>query len=372
MKFSEILKRSYLKVFYNSFFHYQVEYNNFNPKSEGNYIILSNYPSYDLAVYISLMLKKQPYIAVNEVYLYNENLRNKLGNFDKLIKLKDSKVDVTGVKKILSCLDENNSVLLFPEEKLSMFGVNTKISISIAKLIKKANKDVLIAKADGASLSMPNWGKRVFRGYIELNFEVILKKADLKNMSVEEISDMVSEHIVYDDNKWNEENLLWHKRNRSIKGIENHLYLCPKCKEHQTLSVKKSDIYCDNCGYVTSFNEFSVLTGLNFSSINDWGKLQINSIDKVKEKIVYTQGTMYMIESLSKDILSLKHADIELNGGYLFVQNNMKEYSFEIENINGLKLLSKNFLYLRYKKKEFLFELDDCLLIYDLLMNLKS
>lgn len=372
MSFKSTLINSLINIYLNRKYKFEVNYKEFDPNTDTPYILLASNPSLLDGLFVSKCLKNKPVMILNELEKTNKINNYFLSKYEFFEFKKSTGFDVSIVKRIHKTLLEK-PVLIFPEKQTSFFGNGSQISESIAKLIKKEKKDVVICKINGAYLSNPRWGiKNSKRGFIELSFETIYKSSEIDNLEGSDILTTLKNKLYFNDFEWNREfKNFYYPKNRAL-GLERYLYVCPKCFKSQTLSTSKNNISCSECGHIASFDDFSLITGLDFDDLISWDNLQKNELSKLANKVVYSSGSMYSVDLKTMELTLLGYADLEIMKSQLFVLNKMKEYMFEIEKIKELQFLRRNELFFTYGKKTYLFSLDDPMIIYDSINYIKA
>jgi len=372
MSLKNKVMNSIVNIYLNRKFNLQASFNDFDPNRNTPYILLSNNPSLLDGLLISKFLKTKPVMVLNELQKTSKRNNYFLSKHEDHIFKNHSSYDVSLVKEIHTLLSEK-PVLIFPEKQTSFFGNESQISESIAKLIKKERKDVVICKINGAYLSNPRWGlKNSKKGLVELSFTTIYKENQIDNIEVNEIIDTLRNQLKYNDFEWNREHKYFYNPKNRALGLESYLYICPKCLKSQTLSTSNNDIYCSECGHIASFDDFSLITGLDFDDLVSWDKLQKNELPRLANEVVYSSGSMYSVDLKTMELSSLGYADLEIMKNQLFVLNKMKEFMFEIGKIKDLRFVRRNELFFNYGKKSYLFQLDDPMIIYDSISYIKS
>jgi hypothetical protein len=359
---------SLMKFYLNRKNKYKVDFGDFDPLRKDSYILLVSNSSLLNGFYVTKLLKNKPIIVLNELEKTNKYVNYFMSKYDNYVLKSSLGFDVPLIKRIHNVLIDK-PVLIIPEEESSFFGDSNLVPKSIAKLIKKEKRDVVVCQINGGYLSNPRWAlKNSKKGLIELNFKTIIKKSDMDILKLDEIYNKIKDSLQYNDYDWNREfKYFYNPRNRAL-GLEGYLYICPKCMKSQTLSTKKNDIYCSECGHIASFDDFSLLNGLEFDNLISWDELQKKELPRLSKEVIYSEGSMFLVNSKSMELTTLGHADLEIIRGQLFVLNKMKEYMFDIDKIKDLKFLRRNELFFRYGKKAYLFKLEDPMIVYDGIM----
>lgn len=362
-----------LKLFYCSKFKFKIKNNDFDPKRTDPYFLIGNHASLHDGIYTSAFLKKYPYPVINAFMFVNKNMRFVLQKLIYSIPKRKGQSDINTIREMMRVVDGGRGVMLFPEGNSSFFGEQSPIPYATVKLFKKFKLDVVVCKTNGAYLTIPRWGDKPTRnGLLELNFETLFKGNELENYSLDEIYNKLSEALKFNDFDWNrKERHLYNPKKRAL-GLENYIYVCPKCLKHQTIYTKNNDIFCKDCGHIAFFDAFSLLSGLSFDNLVEWDKLQKQQLGKIVKNVIYTEGSMFSVDMVKYESTPMGHADLEIIKNQLYVQNKMKEFVFDLEKINGLTLTKKNEVSFDYEKKTYLFKLKDPMLYYDVINYLKG
>jgi 1-acyl-sn-glycerol-3-phosphate acyltransferase len=373
MKIREKIFKPVLRIFYKSKYKFIVNYNDFDHKRTDPYFLIGNHASLHDGLYTSTFLKKYPYPVINAFMFVNKKMKFVLQKMIYSIPKRKGQSDIGTIREMMRIVKEGRGIMLFPEGNSSFFGNESEIPYSTVKLFKKFKLDVVVCLTNGAYLSAPRWGdKTTHNGLMELNFHTLFKGEELENYSLDEIYSKLVEALKFNDFDWNREYKYLYKPKRRALGLENYIYVCPKCLKHQTLHTKNNDIYCKDCGHIAYFDDFSLIAGLDFDNLIEWDKLQKQQLPKIVKEVVYTEGSMFLVDTNSYESTSLGHADLELIGRQIFVQNKMKEYVFDLDKLSGLALTKKNEVSFDYGKQTYLFKLKDPMLYYDAINYLKG
>jgi len=364
----EELSKLIMIVFYKVKFKFEVNFNDFDPKREDAYILVGNHPCLHDGVYTSTYLKNPPAPVINTFMFTSKIWKYMLTKLYPAIPKRKGQSDIVTVRKMMKVIKTGRGVMLFPEGNSSYFGKESKVPYSTVKFMKKMKKDIVFCKTNGAYLTMPRWGKKqTTNGLIEVNFYTLFKGTDLETLTLDEIETGINKAIKFNDFEWNRKRKYLYKPRKRALGLELFIYICPKCKSHQTISTKGNKIYCSKCGEIAQFNKYSLLDGLPFDNLVEWGELQRNEWERLSKKNLYTSGTMYDVNMENYTSTKIGVVDIELFGEGLFVQHLLKEYSFNLAKIKGLTLTKKDEVSFDYEEKTYFIKMRDPMLFYDMI-----
>lgn len=373
------MKRTLVKLIYRFLFfikyRVKVKKDDYKYNRKEPYFIIGNHLFEHDGLLQSIYLRKQPFVLVNELeltskvkaYLYKEVLNGIVINKDQY--------NIIALKQIKQRIKENHSIMIFPEFESSLFGDFVPYSLSWAKLIKQQSIDLVVVNTKGAYLTHPRWGKgSVFKGKIELSYRLLMSKEKVKLSSVEEIHQQLLLSLEHDDFFWNQEEKYLYKPKTRAVGLENYIYYCPVCSNHQTIATKRNSINCSQCGEIARFNSYSLLSGLEFIDLSSWNQLQKNALPNILSQAVFTEGVMYSYDRRDHELTNLDRVDIEINplSKLVFIQNRDEELAFDISKISSLQLIRKNEVVIKYKHIIYFLHVKDPMLLIDAILFLKK
>lgn len=247
-------------------------------------IVLCNHGSFIDFLYAGALLQKsRPHFIVARLYFYHRLLGSMLkglGCFPKSM----FAVDIESAKNCLKVLNQGEILAMMPEARLSTVGRFEDIQENTYSFLKKSQVPIYTVKLHGDYFADPKWGKGVRRGaLVEAELDLLYTAQQVKELSVEEIKKGVEERLYYDEFRWLETrpNVKYRSR-RLAEGLENILTICPVCGKKHTITTKKMDIFCENCGKLTSLNQrYGFVPGFrfqNFAQWYDWQKEQVKSL----------------------------------------------------------------------------------------------
>lgn len=276
--------------------------------------------------------------------------------------------DLVTVRNMMKVLNGGRGVLLFPEGNSSYYGEQSNFPYVTVKLLKKLKRDVVIVKNNGGYLAAPRWGDKVTKkGLIQMNFFTLFKGEELEKLTVDEIYRGVKNALKFNDFDWNRERKHEYNPKHRALGLEGFIYLCPKCNSHQTISTKGNAIYCDKCGEIGHFNKYSLLEGLPFDNLVEWGKLQKKELPNIAKNKLMTTAMMFDVDTIKYVSKKVGKVEITLSDEGLIVQHKLEEYRFTLEKIKGLTLTKKDEVSFDYEDKTYLFKMRDPMLFYDVI-----
>jgi len=373
MSLKENIIKPILTLFYRTKFKFEVNYGDFDPKRTDPYFLIGNHSSLHDGLYTATFLKKYPYPVINAFMFVNKSMKFVLQKLIYSIPKRKGQSDISTIREMMKVVKKGRGIMLFPEGNSSYYGEQSTIPYSTVKLFKKFKLDVVICKTNGAFLTAPRWGdKNTHNGLIELNFKVLFKGEELENLSLDYIYEKLSEEIKFNDFDWNRKRKYLYKPKNRALGVENFIYVCPKCLSHQTIFTEKNNIHCKNCGKIANFNEYSLISGLPFDNLVEWNKLQKTKIPEIAKTEIKSEGMMYLVDTVKYKSKKLGKAYTKIFDNNLHANLKKSEFIFNLDLIAGLTLTKKREVSFDYEDKTFLFKLKDPMLYFDIINYIKE
>ena len=241
-------------------------------------IVLCNHGSFiDFIFAEALLIKSRPHFVVARLYFYHKQLGwllRRLGCFPKSM----FALDTESTKNCLRVLKNGQILAMMPEARLATVGRFEDIQPSTYSFLKKAGVPVYTVKLHGDYFADPKWGKGPRRGaVVEAELDQLFTARQLEKLSQDEIREKVEQRLDYDEFQWLSARPEIRYRNKNLaEGLENILTLCPSCGEKHTIYTKGRQLFCKNCGLLTSLDDRYSFTGNfrfdNFAQWYDWQK----------------------------------------------------------------------------------------------------
>ena len=245
------------------------------PALEGPYLVLPNHASAYDQFFLGLSFpKRQMYYVVSE-HAFRKKLVSFLMTtvFGPISRTKGS-ADASAVRSILRTLRRGCSVCLFPEGNRSWDGRSQRLNPATGKLLKLARVPVMTYRITGGALTDPRWAHTVRKGPIRGRVVRVYQPEELRKLSPEEITALVEKDLWVDES----ENTLPYPGKRLAEGLEEALFLCPRCGGIGTLKGRGRDFACA-CGLHAVYTDTGRLEGdAPFTSIPAWDDWQAERV----------------------------------------------------------------------------------------------
>ena len=183
-------------------------------------------------------------------------------------------VDLSATIEMLRVINNNESLILFPEGNRGYAEFQYYVSDALPKLLKKMKKTVVLFNLHGGNGTRPRFKHKIRYGKFYGVIKKELKYEDYKDMPDNELLAYIKENLkVYDS----ESGELYKSKIRA-EYLERMFFLCPACNSTQSLYSKKELIKCTKCGFEAEFTEDLHLkvrnSGVKFTKLLDWYNYQ--------------------------------------------------------------------------------------------------
>lgn len=243
-------------------------------KIQGPYLLLTNHPSFFDVFYLTDKLYPQRFALVLNRDFFRKKINNHLLRQMGVIPKKLFSPDFETIRLIIKSVKQGFPVIMCPEGRLSVDGVNYKSTLETGKLIKKLEIPVVLVTINGAYLSKPKWRKKFMRAPIKIETKRILNKEQINLLSYEEIDNIIDESLSYNDFAYAKKENIIYKNNQKAKGLDKVFYRCPKCHHEHVMQTNGNIIYCKECNFTLEIDDnYSFKENeMKFSNIHDYYK----------------------------------------------------------------------------------------------------
>lgn len=229
-------------------------------KKEGAIILFNHLTNHDHFICAANAGFARLTYVVSNYYMRNP-LTNILLRLVRAIDKVQFRTDLVCIRKMKRAVEHKGLVAIAPAGQVSIHGELTYVDPSIVKLLKLCKVDVYAFQVYGGYICLPKWrtDRKSRRTRIRVKTIKVISKEELSMLSDEEILNKVieainvSEHAVQ---KVEPQKLNFKNR---IEGIENILYVCPKCKEKYAHVTKGAIMKCKHCGNEIFMDEYAFI-----------------------------------------------------------------------------------------------------------------
>jgi len=189
-----------------------------------------------------------PHYIVHDEAFKNERYRFVFGRFLGQVARARRNGDAEPVMALKRLAQSGQSVNLFPEGDIHMFGGTLPIDESVAKMVKFIDLPIVLTRVRGAHLRAPRWARYAHHHHIDYEIADVIGRDALRQLSTGELYQRIAGAIqvsAYDDQT---------RRLRPVWGghraewLELGLYLCPCCHRYESFASKGNYMTCVHCG----------------------------------------------------------------------------------------------------------------------------
>ncbi len=245
------------------------------PELEGGYIVLPNHACGGDQFFVAFSFpKKHMYFMVSEHAFRNRLLGNFMRVMTGPISRVKGGVDASAVLSLLRWLRNGVPICIFPEGNRTWNGQTAAIHPTTAKLLRTAGVPVLTYRIEGGYLTDPRWSRSLRRGRIHGSVVHVYRPEELKKMSLDEIEAAVNRDLLVDIDRSQNEEPIPYKGKRLAEGLEEALFICPKCGKVGTMHSHGNTLSCE-CGMSVTYNELGFFDPPQpFRSVAQWDHWQ--------------------------------------------------------------------------------------------------
>jgi 1-acyl-sn-glycerol-3-phosphate acyltransferase len=244
------------------------------------YIVLANHISnIDFTVVASAM---SPVILnfVAATCYFRLRFLNGILRFMGCIPKEQFQPDAKAIRNIFSVVQRGDVVALYPAGQSTFDGEATWIDTTIARLLKKLKVPVVIVHVNGAFIACPKWNMGLRKSRIEASVDVLFNPQDLETLSHEDIYQKVKNALYFDDYEWQRKAMVKASKPHSAKGLEQVLYMCPRCQTEFAMHTQGNRLWCASCGNAAFMNEYGLLQPADsdcviFETPTQWSRWQM-------------------------------------------------------------------------------------------------
>ncbi|MCL1950510.1 MAG: 1-acyl-sn-glycerol-3-phosphate acyltransferase [Turicibacter sp.] len=155
--------------------------------------------------------------------------------------------DLRSIMSMMNVVKDGGSLLLFPEGRCSVDGKFMGMHKAAGKLAKRLEVPVVACYIEGAYECMPFWRPGLRFGRLKVTLTNLFDGPALKALPVDDINERIQSALTGKNAPPLINKGTFFANNLAV-GLENLLYLCPKCHQEYTLQSTGNVISCKNCG----------------------------------------------------------------------------------------------------------------------------
>lgn len=242
---------------------------------DGPCIIVANHNTDFDSILLATAFPKHMYFVASEHIFRSGLFRWLLTYFLDPIPKRKGGADVATAMQMARRLKAGMNVMLFAEGNKSFDGVTCPVHPATGAMVKASGASLVTYRLEGGYLTSPRWAKTLRKGRMRGAVVRVYTPEMLAAMTEREVSRAIAEDIFEDAYLRQTMDPVAYHGKRLAEGIENALYLCPRCREVGTLKGAGDRVSC-RCGFQAAYTDMGYLTGegVPYHTMKVWGDWQ--------------------------------------------------------------------------------------------------
>ena len=241
------------------------------------FFIGNHHTNWDGFYHCVMFYSRFPHYIVHDEAFKSDNYAKFFGDFLGQVSRARVQGDVEPVMALKRIARSGQSVNVYPEGDIHMFGKTLELDEGIAKMARFINLPIVLTRVRGAHLRAPRWSRFAHHTHIVYEISDVISLEVMKNLGSTELAKRIIDGITvnaYDD-QIKKPRPVW--GNRRAEWLELGLYQCPRCQNYESFVSKGNDMACQCCGLTVHVNKYLLLETIDegFSNRPDvWDVLQ--------------------------------------------------------------------------------------------------
>lgn len=308
------------------------------PEMEENYLFISNHNT-DVDMILAAYSSPRPMRFVGSEHVFQKGWPSRLlmWALSPIVRQKGCLASST-VMNITRALRKGENICIFAEGNRSYDGRTGYIIPSTGKLAKAGGAALVTYRLENGYLTSPRWSYSLRRGGMRGKVVNIYTKAQLAEMTAEQIYEAICRDIYEDAYDAQELAPKPFRGKKLAEGLEHTLYCCPECGEIGGLSTKDDKLFC-KCGMEALYDQYGLLNGTKFSRVshwNDWQKQKLGEYLDGGREIRDDNVSLYRVTPDHRTEVVCSGEMVLSDGRLTF-----GEYSFPLDELDGVALCGR-------------------------------
>ena len=335
----------------------------FKEQKGKQYLVLFNHQTAYDQFLVGMSFKRPIYYVASEDLFSNGFISKLLRWAVAPIPIKKQANDSLAVMNCIRVAKEGGTIAIAPEGNRTYSGTTEYIKSSIVKLVKILKLPVAFLRIEGGYGVHPRWADKIRRGKITTRVSKVIEKEELKNLSDDELFDIIKTELCVDDYTFSG----LYKCKKRAEYLESAIYVCPHCG-FSTFHSDKNNFKCKNCDLEVKYGEDKILTSINgelpFKTVKEWYDYQANFVRKSNlndylDKPIYKDKTgFYEVKLYDRKRPIDKDALISIYGDKFIVEYKDEKIIFDFNKVSVVSVLGRNKLNVYYEDKLYQFKSD--------------
>ena len=255
--------------------------------AKGPYVVIANHEAaLDFVNLIGATRRRLTFVISNS--FYNSLPIHGVLRGMHVIPKQQFQTEVGDLRRMRAVVESGNSFVIYPAGMMSENGLSTPTPEGTWMFLQWLGVDVYMAKTVGTYFAMPKWSRGFRSGRTYLDIYKLFDKEELARLSRDEVRARAERALFFDAYREQEIYKVLYKDNDRVDGLENVLYMCPRCNGEFTIRpVNGTVLSCDACGFSERSDAYGFLHNEKDPSaeiryVSDWSR---DILDRQRKKI---------------------------------------------------------------------------------------
>ncbi|NLI21448.1 MAG: 1-acyl-sn-glycerol-3-phosphate acyltransferase [Clostridiales bacterium] len=242
---------------------------------EGPYIAVANHTTDLDSILLGISFPSHMYFVASEHIFRNAPLRRLLVWLLDPIPKRKGGADVSTAMQMARRLRKGMNVALFAEGNKSFHGATCPVHPATGSMVRACGASLVTYRFEGGYFTSPRWAHTLRRGRMRGYPVGVYGPAELAALSDQQINRLIARDIDEDAYRTQAADPVDFRGKRLAEGIQNALYLCPRCRAYGTLTARGDRLAC-GCGLSATYTARGMLSGADvpFETLTAWGAWQ--------------------------------------------------------------------------------------------------
>ncbi len=232
-------------------------FNNRN-KKEGCVVLYNHACNYDHYISTAFFKRTRVNYVVSNRFMFNPLIRIVL-KLAKAIHRDQFKNDTASILKMKRVIERGGVIAIAPAGQVTIHGDMPYINPVIVKLLKMCKADVYTLQTRGSYLAAPKWGISKRKYPITAKCVKTLTKEEIKSLDTNTLYEKIINDLNVNDRIDQRNKNIEIKGKNLACGLENILFICPKCENKYTFVSNNNSLQCKFCSNTVIYNKYGFL-----------------------------------------------------------------------------------------------------------------
>lgn len=278
-------------------------------KAEGlpdKYIVLSNHTTDYDPLFVAASFENQMYYVASE-HVARWGYLSKLLNYlvAPIVRYKGTTATIT-VMEMLRKIKDGANVCMFAEGARSWDGMTDQFLPSTGKVVKTAKCGLVTYRIEGGYFASPRWSSNLRRGRVHGTPVNVYTKEQLAEMTPAQINEVIARDLYEDAYQRQIANPTPYKGKNIAEGMENLLFICPKCGAMDSFHSEGDKVSCAACDLQFRYTEYGMLEGAPFKTVYEfvnWQKEEARNLVVNHEAIKAPKGSLKTVVNHVEEVI---------------------------------------------------------------------